>query len=78
MNIDIEKEKTYELFARIKRGDDLYHIGTVEAGSDELAIVYATFIYNEEDWTDMFAVRRDHLVTIKSPTPLFKQEGVSI
>lgn len=78
MNIEIEKEKTYELFARIKRGDDLYHIGTVEAESDELAVAYAAFVYNEEDWTDMFAVRRDHLVTVRRAVPLFNHEGAVV
>lgn len=77
MNPEIEKDRTYEIFARINRGDNLMHIGTVEAKSDELAIAYAHFVYDEEDWTDMFAVRRDHLITIKRTEPLFDKEGKS-
>ncbi len=75
MNPELEKEKTYEVFARINRGDNLMHIGTIKAQNDELAAAYAHFVYDEEDWTDMFAVRRDHLVTIKRTEPLFEKEG---
>lgn len=68
---------TYEVFARINRGDDLVHVGTIEAQNDELAIAYAAFVYNEEDWTDMVVVRREHLLTVHQPKPLFEKERVT-
>lgn len=45
----IAEKITYDIFARINRGDNLMHIGTVEAENSELAKVYATFTYDEED-----------------------------
>lgn len=70
-------KQPYEIFARINRGDDLMHIGTVEAQSDDLAIAYAAYVYNEEDWTDMVVVRRDNILRVRQPEPLFEKEGVS-
>lgn len=65
----------YEVFTRIKRGDNLIHAGTVEAQTDEMARVYATFIYNEEDWAEMCVVRRDNIKWVKQPEELFVKEG---
>lgn len=65
----------YEVFTRINRGDDLMHVGTVEAQTDEMAQVYATFIYNEEDWAEMCLVRRDNISWTKQPDALFGKEG---
>ncbi|MEB3100158.1 hypothetical protein [Ferviditalea candida] len=71
-------KQTYEIFARIHRGDDLMQIGTVEAQSDDLAIAYAAYIYNEEEWTDMIAVRRDHILKVRQAEPLFSKERMSV
>lgn len=70
------KRNIYEIFARINRGDDLMHVGTIEAENDDLAVAYAAYIYNEEDWTDMYTVRRDHLLCVHSVDALFAQKGV--
>jgi hypothetical protein len=67
--------KTYEIFARINRGDDLKHIGTVEAESDDLAKVYAAFTYDEENWVEMCIVERDQLKWICRPKGLLEKEG---
>lgn len=72
----MSKREVYEIFARINRGDDLMHVGTIEAENDELAMAYAALVYDEEDWTDMYTVRRDNLLCVHSVEPLFAEKGV--
>ncbi|MFC0558376.1 hypothetical protein [Halalkalibacter alkalisediminis] len=67
----------YLLLTRIKRGDDLIQVGSFKAVSDDLANVYAQHIYDEEDWVEMHVVRKDALIHVRSPEPLFNKEGVS-
>lgn len=67
----------YLLLTRIKRGDDLIQVGSFKAVSDELAKVYAQHIYDEEDWVEMHVVRKDALISVRNPEPLFNKEGVS-
>lgn len=52
----------YEVFGRVNAGDDLLGIGYVEAPSDRLAKSYAYAQYDEEDWEDLYAVRREHML----------------
>jgi 1,2-phenylacetyl-CoA epoxidase PaaB subunit len=78
MNTDSRKRYEYDVFTRIKRGNDLIHIGTVEAETDDLAKVYATYVYDEEDWIEMCVIRRDHIVHIRQPEGLFEKEGGSL
>lgn len=73
-----ETRYEYDVFTRIKRGDNLIHVGTVEAENDELAQVYATFTYDEEDWVEMCVVRRDLVHWVRKPEGLFEKEGVKI
>ncbi|WP_227935171.1 hypothetical protein [Alkalihalobacillus deserti] len=73
----INQPVEYLLLTRIKRGDDLIQVGSFKAVSDELAKVYAQHIYDEEDWVEMHIVRKDALVGVRSPEPLFNKEGVS-
>lgn len=54
----------YEVFTRISAGDDLKHIGSVEAPADKLAKNYAKTTYDEEDWATMVVVRREDLVRV--------------
>ncbi|WP_435064396.1 phenylacetic acid degradation PaaB family protein [Halobaculum sp. EA56] len=54
----------YEVFTRISPGDDLKHIGSVEAPSDKLAKNYADTTYDEEDWSVMVLVRREDLIEV--------------
>ncbi|MBS2770850.1 hypothetical protein KFV09_04740 [Anoxybacillus rupiensis] len=68
------KRKTFDIFARIKRGDPLIHIGTVEAENEHLAKVYASFTYDEEDWSEMTVVDRSQIVWVKKPNWLFAQK----
>lgn len=54
----------YEVFARISAGDDLVHVGSVDAESDRLARSYARTTYDEEDWDYMVVVRREDLIEV--------------
>ncbi|MFC8686808.1 hypothetical protein [Brevibacillus porteri] len=75
MSVDAQCRYEYEVFTRIKRGDQLVQIGTVEAETDELAHVYATFTYDEEDWVEMCVVRRDQITWVRKPEGLFAKKG---
>jgi 1,2-phenylacetyl-CoA epoxidase PaaB subunit len=66
----------YDVFTRIKRGDNLIHIGSVSAENDELAKVYANFVYDEEDWVEMCIIRRNQIAWVKQPEGLFGKTGV--
>jgi 1,2-phenylacetyl-CoA epoxidase PaaB subunit len=57
----------YEVFTRINAGDDLMHVGCVEASNDRLARTYAHTAYDEEDWAHMAVVRRDDLIEVGKP-----------
>ncbi|MET1178424.1 MULTISPECIES: hypothetical protein [Peribacillus] len=66
----------YDVFSRINRGDDLMHIGTVEADNDELARVYARYVYDEEKWVEMFIVKRENMICIREAEPFFKKRVI--
>ncbi|MGE6718324.1 hypothetical protein ACQKGD_13250 [Peribacillus frigoritolerans] len=66
----------YDVFSRINRGDDLMHIGTVEANNDDLARVYARYIYDEEKWLEMFIVKRENMICIREAEPFFKKRVI--
>jgi hypothetical protein len=70
-------EVEYILLTRIKRGDDLIQVGSFKAESDELAKVYAQYIYDEEDWVEMQVVRKADFITVRLPEALFEKEGVN-
>lgn len=72
----VQNETEYLLFTRIKRGDDLIQVGSFKAANDELAKVYAPYIYDEEDWVEMHIVPKSALICLRSPEPLFGKEGV--
>lgn len=54
----------YEVFARIKPGEDVVHVGNVAADSDALAKSFARTTFDEEDWDYMGVVRREHLLEV--------------
>ncbi|USK67007.1 hypothetical protein [Peribacillus frigoritolerans] len=66
----------YDVFSRIYRGDDLIHIGTVEADNDDLARVYARYIYDEEKWLEMFIVKRENMICVREAEPFFKKRVI--
>jgi 1,2-phenylacetyl-CoA epoxidase PaaB subunit len=65
----------YEVLTRIRPGDELKHIGSVEAPSDKLARNYADTMYDEEDWSYMVLVRRDDLVKVTGSDDEAVSEG---
>ncbi|OMP67291.1 hypothetical protein [Domibacillus epiphyticus] len=74
MNTKKKSLCVYDVFTRIKRGDDLVHIGSVEAETEELAKVYASFTYDEEKWVEMLVVKRDQIYWIRKPEALLEKE----
>lgn len=68
----------YEVFTRAQRGDILTHIGTVEAESDELAKVYASRIYDEVNWVEMYVVKRKDMVCVRLPKATQTAEEVTV
>lgn len=71
VHVSEKRVRVYEVFTRSRRGDNLVHIGTVEAESDELAKVYAETIYDEESWLDMCVVCRDDIKWVFEAEGLF-------
>lgn len=55
----------YEVFARNQAGDDIIHIGSVQADNDRLAQIYAYSTYDEEDWDYLGVVRTDNLIEVR-------------
>jgi len=54
----------YEVFARIRAGEDLIHVGNVDAPDDRLVKTYARTTFDEEDWDRMVAVPREELIEV--------------
>ncbi|KKB36641.1 hypothetical protein [Bacillus thermotolerans] len=75
MSVKTKQRTTFDVFTRIERGDDLIHIGTVEAETAELAKVYAAYTYDEEDWVEMCVVDRAQLDWVRKPKGLFAGKG---
>ncbi|MFD1360837.1 hypothetical protein [Lentibacillus salinarum] len=73
---DYQQLRSYDVFTRLQRGDNLIQIGSFEAPDDDIATVYAQKIYDEQDWSEMHVVRQNHLIKVKAPDGLFEQEGV--
>lgn len=57
-------EQVYDVFARKDRGDQLVHVGYVDALDDETARVYAWNTYDEERWFEMVVVPRAAIVPV--------------
>ena len=71
-------ERVYDVFARKNRGDQLSHIGYVDALDDEMARVYAWKTYDEENWFEMCVIRRSNIIPVNrqgSPFSGSKGEG---
>ncbi|WP_453991206.1 hypothetical protein [Bacillus nitroreducens] len=74
MTVEVATKQDYLLFTRINRGDELTHVGTFKAVNDDLAKIYAQYIYDEEDWVEMYVVKKEALVNVRRPEPLFAKE----
>ena len=69
-------EITYDVFARKNRGDQLSHIGYVDALDDETAKVHAWTTYSEEKWFEMCVVRRSQIIPVnRDEGPFAKAQG---
>lgn len=58
------REIVYDVFARKNRGDQLYHIGYVDALDDAMARIYAWKTYDEENWFEMCVVKRSDIIPV--------------
>lgn len=54
----------FEVFTRVRPGDDLKHVGSVEAPNEKIARSYARTTYDEEDWNYMALVRREDIINV--------------
>lgn len=57
----------FHVFTRVSAGDDLLHVGNVQADSDRLAKLYAHETYDEEDWHHMIVVREENMLEVGEP-----------
>jgi len=53
--------RTWEVFARLNYEDPLHHLGAVREDDEELAVVAARSIYDEQPWIEMIIVPRDQV-----------------
>ena len=54
-------ETVWEVFARKAYEDPLHHVGTVTESDEELAVVSARAIYDEQPWIHIILVPRDQI-----------------
>jgi 1,2-phenylacetyl-CoA epoxidase PaaB subunit len=52
------QETVWEVFARKEYEDPLHHVGTVTEEDEDLALVAARAIYDEQPWIQMILVPR--------------------
>jgi 1,2-phenylacetyl-CoA epoxidase PaaB subunit len=51
-------ETVWEVFARTAYEEPLHHVGAVTEDDDELAVVSARAIYDEQAWIEMILIPR--------------------
>ncbi len=54
-------ETVWEVFARQAYEDPLHHVGTVTESDEDLAVVSARAIYDEQPWIHMILVPRNQI-----------------
>jgi 1,2-phenylacetyl-CoA epoxidase PaaB subunit len=57
----------WEVFARQDQKIPIRHVGRVDASNLDDAIVFASTLYEEWKWTDMFIVRRREMRRLVKP-----------
>ena len=67
------REILYDVFARKDRGDQLAHIGYVDAFDEETAKVYAHTTYSEQTWFEMCVVERTNIIPVTDGEGMFAQ-----
>jgi 1,2-phenylacetyl-CoA epoxidase PaaB subunit len=61
------EDTTWEVFARKAYEEPLHHVGAVTESDEDLAIVCARSIYDEQPWIEMIIVpRREIRAVIRS------------
>jgi 1,2-phenylacetyl-CoA epoxidase PaaB subunit len=55
------EETVWEVFARKAYEDPLHHVGTVTESDEQLALVSARAIYDEQPWIQMILVPRSSI-----------------
>jgi 1,2-phenylacetyl-CoA epoxidase PaaB subunit len=55
------EETVWEVFARKAYEEPLYHVGTVTESDEQLALVSARAIYDEQPWIQMILVPRSSI-----------------
>jgi 1,2-phenylacetyl-CoA epoxidase PaaB subunit len=53
--------RTWEVFARRRYDEPLHHLGAVREDDQELAVISARSIYDEQPWIHMIIVPRDQI-----------------
>jgi 1,2-phenylacetyl-CoA epoxidase PaaB subunit len=53
--------RTWEVFARQRYEDPLHHVGAVRENDEDLALVSARSIYDEQPWIQMVIVPREEI-----------------
>ncbi|MGH2914872.1 MAG: hypothetical protein ACRDMX_07780 [Solirubrobacteraceae bacterium] len=54
-------ETVWEVFARREYEQPLHHVGTLTESDEDLALVSARAIYDEQPWIEMIIVPRDQI-----------------
>lgn len=54
-------EHVWEVFARQAYDEPLHHVGTVTEADEDLALVSARSIYDEQPWIEMIIVPRSEI-----------------
>ncbi|MGH2872453.1 MAG: hypothetical protein ACRDL5_08320 [Solirubrobacteraceae bacterium] len=54
-------ETVWEVFARRAYEEPLHHVGTLTESDEDLALVSARAIYDEQPWIQMILVPRDQI-----------------
>ena len=55
------------VFARRKYDEPIYQVGTVTAGTPEMAAMFARSIYDEHPWIEMVVLPRSSMRTVIAP-----------
>ncbi len=56
-----ERGTVWEVFARKAYEEPLHHVGTVTESDEDLALVSARAIYDEQPWIEMIIVPRSEI-----------------
>jgi 1,2-phenylacetyl-CoA epoxidase PaaB subunit len=55
------EDTVWEVFARKQYEDPLHHVGTITESDEDLALVSARAIYDEQPWIQMIIVPRSEI-----------------